>query len=97
MEKKEGDQGEDRNKKRLLIVDDEADIILSFSLALEDSGLFVVDTYNDSLLALSNYRPNSYDLLLLDINMPEMNGFELYDQIKKLDNKVRFVLLALTM
>ena len=48
VEKKEGDQGEDRNKKRLLIVDDEADIILSFSLALEDSGLFVVDTYNDS-------------------------------------------------
>ena len=40
-------------KKRILIVDDEADITLSFSVALEDSGLFEVDTYNDSLLALS--------------------------------------------
>jgi two-component system, OmpR family, response regulator ChvI len=81
-------------KKRILIVDDEADITLSFSLALEDSGLFVVDTYNDPLVALSNYRPNSYDLLLLDIKMPEMNGFELYEQIKKLDNKVKICFIS---
>ena len=81
-------------KKRILIVDDEADITLSFSLALEDSGLFVVDTYNDPLVALSNYRPNSYDLLLLDINMPEMNGFELYDHIKKLDDKVKVCFIS---
>ena len=81
-------------KKRILIVDDEADITLSFSLALEDSGLFEVDTHNDSLLALSNYRPNSYDLLLLDIRMPVMNGFELYDQIKKLDNKVKVCFIS---
>jgi CheY-like chemotaxis protein len=59
------------------------DITLSFSLALEDSGLFEVDTYNDPLVALSNYRPNSYDLLLLDIKMPHMDGFELYDKMKK--------------
>ena len=81
-------------KKRILIVDDEADITLSFSLALEDSGLFVVDTYNDPLVALSNYRPNSYDLLLLDIKMPEMNGFELYDHIKKLDDKVKVCFIS---
>jgi CheY-like chemotaxis protein len=81
-------------KKSILIVDDEADITLSFSLALEDSGLFVVDTYNDPLVALSNYRPNSYDLLLLDIKMPGMNGFELYNQIKKLDNKVKVCFIS---
>jgi CheY-like chemotaxis protein len=81
-------------KKRLLIVDDDVDITLSFSLALEDSGLFLVDTYNDPLVALSNYRPNSYDLLLLDIKMPEMNGFELYEQIKKLDNKVKVCFIS---
>jgi two-component system, OmpR family, response regulator ChvI len=63
-------------QKRILIVDDEQDITLSFSLALEDSGLFVVDSYNEPLVALSTYRPNSYDLLLLDIKMPEMNGFD---------------------
>ena len=48
----------------VLIVDDEVDITLSFSLALEDSGSFEVDTYNDPLVALSNYRLNSNDLLI---------------------------------
>ena len=72
-EKKENDV-----KNRILIVDDEADITVSFSLALEDSELFEVDTYNDPLVALSTYRPNSYDLLLPDIRMPKMNGFKLF-------------------
>ena len=72
MEKKENGE-----KKRILIIDDEVDITNSFSLALEDSGLFQVDTDNDPILALSNYRPGLYDLLLLDIKMPKMNGFEL--------------------
>ena len=83
--KKENEQEEeeDDKKKRILIVDDEVDITNSFSLALEDSGLFEVDSYNDPLVALSNYRPNSYDLLLLEIKMPNMNGFELSDKIKK--------------
>jgi CheY-like chemotaxis protein len=81
-------------KKRILIVDDEADITLSFSLALEDSRLFEVDTYNDPLVALSNYRPNSYDLLLLDIRMPVMNGLELYCQINKIDNKVKVCFIS---
>ena len=91
MEKEKKEEG---IKKRILIVDDEVDITLSFSLALEDSGLFEVETSNDPLVALSNYRPNYYDLLLLDIRMPAMNGFELYDKIKKLDNKVKVCLIS---
>jgi two-component system, OmpR family, response regulator ChvI len=93
-EVKEIEEEENRNKKRILVVDDEVDITLSFSLALEDSGLFEVDTYNDPLVALSNYRPNSYDLLLLDIRMPAMNGFELYDKIKRIDNKVKVCFIS---
>ena len=90
----ENEKKQNGAKKRLMIVDDEADITNSFSLALEDSGLFVVDTYNDPLVALSNYRPNSYDLLLLDIKMPKMNGFELYAQIKKLDSNVKVCFIS---
>ena len=44
-----------------------------------------VDVYNDPLLALSDYKPGIYDLLLLDIKMPKMNGFELYKKIKDID------------
>src|SRR6478736_4816374 len=64
-------------RNRILIVDDEPDVVLTLKLGLEVNG-FVVETYNNPLKALSNFRANSYDLLLLDIKMPEMNGFELY-------------------
>jgi DNA-binding response OmpR family regulator len=78
-----------RKKKKILIVDDESDTTSSLSLSLEDSGLFEVDLFNDALVALSNFRPNNYDLLLLDVNMPKMSGYELYNEILKVDNKVK--------
>jgi DNA-binding NtrC family response regulator len=74
-------------KKRILIVDDEPDITSSFDMILQMNG-FEVHTYNDPLLALSNFKPNSYGLALLDIRMPKMNGFELYKKIKDIDNKI---------
>jgi DNA-binding response OmpR family regulator len=92
--KNEQEEEEDDKKKRILIVDDEVDITNSFSLALEDSGLFEADTYNDPLVALSNYRPNFYDLLLLAIQMPKMNGFELHQKIRKMDNKVKVCFIS---
>jgi CheY-like chemotaxis protein len=51
-------------------------------LILEDSGEYDVDTYNDPLVALANFRPGYYNLILLDVRMPKMNGFELYDKMK---------------
>jgi two-component SAPR family response regulator len=47
-----------------------------------------VDTYQDQFLALSNFKPNSYGLLILDIRMSTMNEFELYKKIKEIDNEV---------
>src|SRR5205085_8186175 len=79
------------------IVDDDFDITLTFRSALEidsnnnnNSGMvFEVHTYNDPLLALSEFRQNFYDLMLLDINMPKMNGFEFCEKILKLDVNIK--------
>jgi CheY-like chemotaxis protein len=71
-------------KKRIFVVDDEVDITTVFKLGLEEADL-QVDVYNDPLLALSDYKPGIYDLLLLDIKMPKMNGFELYKKIKDIE------------
>jgi DNA-binding response OmpR family regulator len=74
--------------KKILLVDDESDITLPFSIVLEDNG-FVVDAFNDPLLALSSLKQGLYVLALLDIKMPKMNGFDLYSKIRKLDDKVK--------
>ena len=74
--------------KRILIVDDEQDIAKLFKVALERAG-FVADVFNDPLESLSSYRIGAYDLLLLDIKMPQMSGFELYNKIKQIDDEVK--------
>jgi DNA-binding response OmpR family regulator len=74
--------------KRLLIVDDEPDITSVLRRGLEQYG-FVVDTFNDPIEALSGFNVGYYDLLLLDISMPKMNGFELYREMAKIDKKAK--------
>lgn len=76
-------------KKRILIVDDEADITLTLKKALIHNGFENVETYNDPLLALNHFTANSYDLLILDIVMPQIDGFALYEKMKKIDKKVK--------
>jgi DNA-binding response OmpR family regulator len=79
-----------------LLVDDEYDITFALSIGLEDNG-FEVDAFNDPLLALQTFKENedknnkneSYALALLDIKMPKMNGIELYNEIRKIDDKVK--------
>jgi DNA-binding response OmpR family regulator len=80
-------------QKRLLIIDDEPDLTIICSLAFEYYG-FTVDTFNDPKEALSNFKPNYYDLVILDIKMPKMDGFELYDELKKKDNDVKVCFLT---
>jgi DNA-binding response OmpR family regulator len=75
-------------RKKILVADDEADLTTLSRLTLEYHG-FEVDTFNDAQEALLNYRPDYYDLAILDIKMPKMDGFELYDEIKKKDHKAR--------
>lgn len=68
--------------RKILVVDDEPDITTSVKNGLERKG-FEVHTRNDPLKALENFKPDVYDLMLIDIRMPKMNGFELYREIKK--------------
>lgn len=67
-----------------MVVDDEADVILTLKILLEQRG-FSLDVFNDPEIALIKFKSHFYDLLLLDVNMPHMNGFELYQEIKKKD------------
>jgi DNA-binding response OmpR family regulator len=62
-------------------------------MVLEDEG-FSVEAYTDSLLAFSDYKPNNYDLLILDIKMPNMDGFELHRKVKEFDNAVKVCFLT---
>ena len=76
-------------KRKILVADDEPDNASIFTMSLEDGG-FEVDTFTDPLLALSTFKAvKKYELLTLDIKMPNMNGFDLYDAVKKIDNKVK--------
>ena len=82
--------------KKVLIVDDEPDVNLSLKMTLEENG-FKIDSFTYPLSALENFKERAagvYDLLILDIKMPEMNGFELYRQIKKIDDKVKVCFLT---
>ena len=72
----------------IFVVDDEPDIISLIERGLVKNG-FKVDAFTDPVEALSHFKPNLYDLLLLDVKMPEMNGFELYRDIRKIDYKVK--------
>jgi CheY-like chemotaxis protein len=76
-----------------LLVDNEPDIALAFKIGLEDNG-FVVDAFNDPLEALSSFKDDFYDLLLLDIKMPNMNGIEFYQQMKEIDKKVKICFIT---
>jgi DNA-binding response OmpR family regulator len=82
--------------KRILIVDDEADVTITFKAGIEESNnnnstdkRIEVFTSNNPLVALSEFKPLFYDLLLVDINMPHMNGFKLSEKILAIDINVK--------
>jgi len=81
--------------KRILVVDDEYDVSLVMKLILEENG-FKVDSFTDATEALESFSTGLYDLAILDVIMPEMDGFSLYEKIKKLDDKVIICFLTAT-
>ena len=79
--------------KKILLVDDEPDITFTIKNILEYNG-FQIDTFNDPITALKSYRTNFYDLVILDIKMPKMNGFQLYVKIREKDPKAKICFLT---
>ena len=87
--------------KRILIVDDDPDITLTFKKAFEEANRisgnkisFHVNTCNDPLVALSEFKPDFYDLLLVDINMPKMNGFDFCAKVLEIDINPRVCFMS---
>jgi CheY-like chemotaxis protein len=87
--------------KKILIIDDEADVTITFKAGIEDSNnnndankRIEVYTSNNPAVALSKFNANFYDLLLVDINMPHMNGFELSEKILAIDINVKVCFMS---
>jgi len=78
---------------RVLLVDDESDVNASLREVLEQNGL-KVDSFESPLVALESFKPHFYDLAILDIKLPEMNGFLFYREIKKLDRDLKICFLT---
>lgn len=90
---------EERFWKRILIIDDDKDITLTFKAGIENSNIYAIRkievyTSNNPVKALSEFKPNFYDLLLIDINMPRMNGFELCEKMLAIDINVKVCFMS---
>jgi DNA-binding response OmpR family regulator len=79
--------------KNILLVDDEPDITFTIKNILEDYG-FQIDSFNDPITALKSHKSNFYDLVILDIKMPKMDGFQLYIKIREKDPRVKICFLT---
>ena len=85
----------EQEQKRILIIDDDPDITITLRLSLEGNG-FSADSYTDPVLAFENFKDGQYDLVILDIKMPEVDGFHLYQKIRKIDSNVKVCFLTAT-
>jgi DNA-binding response OmpR family regulator len=82
-----------RQANRILLVDDEPDHCLTYQMILQDAGFKCV-SYTDSAKALQEFTPNSYDLVILDIRMPKLDGFALCEKIRKVDRDVQIIFIT---
>jgi len=84
---------EDKTRKRILFVNDDEDITTVIKEGLSMHG-YEVETFVDPNLALQNFKASNYDLLLLDVRMRGLNGFELYNQLRKIDKNIQICFIS---
>jgi two-component system, OmpR family, response regulator ChvI len=81
--------------KRIMIVDPSDDVNLTFKIVLSESDRRLrVQSFTDPVDALREFRPDFYHLVIIDILLPKMNGFELYDKLRSLDSKVKICFMT---
>ena len=83
-----------KSSKRILIVDDEPDITFTLKIILEENGFKEVDVYTEPLVALQNFKSRVYSLLITDVAMPRMDGFELYEEMRKIDDRINVIFVS---
>ena len=84
----------ENRKKRILAIDNDKDTSSSLKIVLEQSGLFEVDSFDDSTQALASFKSNGYDAVILDVKMQGIDGFVLYKKIKVIDEKIKICFLT---
>ena len=82
------------HRQKILVVDDEYDNAFVLKSGLERKGGYNVDVFTNPFTALNDFQADSYDLILIDVRMPDMNGFDLYKKIKERDSKVKICFLS---
>jgi CheY-like chemotaxis protein len=80
-------------KKRILLVDDEPDHCMVYQIVLEDTG-YECTSYTDSVRALQEFKADYYDLVILDIRMPKLDGFALCEKIREVDREVQIIFIT---
>jgi DNA-binding response OmpR family regulator len=85
---------ETNRKNRILAIDDDKDAAFSLKVTLERSRLFKVDAFDDPILALASFKPDKYDVVILDVRMPVIDGFTLYKKVRTLDKKIKICFLT---
>jgi len=79
--------------KKILIIDDDEDINNPYKGYLEQNG-FKVDAYTEPLDALCHFKKDIYDIILLDLKMPLLDGISMYKELKKIDKKITICLIT---
>jgi DNA-binding response OmpR family regulator len=84
-----------KNRRHILLVDDEPDICMAYQIVLQDAG-YECNVYTDPVKALQEFRAGYYDLILLDIKMPVLDGYELCRKIREQDKAVRICFITVS-